>query len=322
MTSTDPGGGSRTATTQVNMHDFVPDIAFSHVLANFDRVADRIGGGTAELRWIIEGTRASGAPFTVNVRNKYANPFDVSFEAAVQPADQLFAITSNSYEAAEITRVGFIGSIDSDFTNYTIDSVLIRRPNGQFVPAPTSAPLQVVAGSRLNLRVKLRPYREPTLVDADISVIVPPGTVGALGSVDIFGGPGEFEPEEPANFDELLAQPTGVPPNDSVNATLSVEQETSTGLVTHVRTGRTVVDKVVVGSESFPVEVIAPRQARPGVVDGSTWRLRSSLSTGPATTTFAFGLSTDRKLMGDWDENGTLTPAISAAAHGRCGARR
>ncbi|HET6919601.1 MAG TPA: SpoIVB peptidase S55 domain-containing protein [Jiangellaceae bacterium] len=310
VTSTDPGGGSRTATTQVNLPDFVADVAFIHMLNNFDRVFDRIGGGVADLRWIIEGTRASGAPFTVNVRNKYASPFDVSFEAVIQPADQLFALTTNSHEAAKINRVGFTGSIDSDFTNYTIESVLVRLPNGQFVPAPTDHPLQVVTGSRLNLRVKLRPYRESTLVDADLSVVVPPGTAGAVGSVDIVGGPGDVFPEEPASFDELLAQLRGVPPNDSVNATLRVERETSAGVATYTRTARKIVDKVVAGFESFPIEVVAPRRARPGVVDGNTWKLRSSLSSGPPTTTFAYGRSTDLQLMGDWDGNGTLTPAV------------
>jgi hypothetical protein len=52
--------------------------------------------------------------------------------------------------------------------------------------------------------------------------------------------------------------------------------------------------------------------AKPGVVrEGNTWLLRSSLSGGPATTTFTYGSITDEiHVMGDWDGNGTKTPGV------------
>ncbi len=311
ITSTDPGGVTRSATTRGNLPDFLPDVAFVHLLLNMDRVGDRIGAGTSELRWTIEGTRASGAPFSVAVRNRYASPFDISFESAFQPADQLFAINANRFEDARITNVSFTGSVNSVYTDYSIDSVLIRKPNGQFVPAPSDQPLEVVAGTRLNLRVVLRPHKNlGSLRNVDLSVVVPPDTAGGAGSVDIVGGPGDSFPAEPGSFDQLLSQLRGTVPNDSVNVALTVERETKTGVTTYKRRARAIVDKVVVGFESFPIVVVPPRQSRPGVVDGNVWKLRSSLSGGPATTTFTFGRSTDPKLMGDWDGNGTLSPAV------------
>ncbi|HKA68620.1 MAG TPA: SpoIVB peptidase S55 domain-containing protein [Actinomycetes bacterium] len=309
-------GASRSGTTNVNVPDFIPDVAAFHLLNNLDRVADRIGGGTVRLRWVIEGTRQSGAPFTVDVSNMFANQFDASFESIFQPADHLFAIQGNPFEDAKITGVNFTGSISSAFGQYTLDKVLIRRPNGTFVPAPTDRPLRVEAGSQLNLRAVLLPFRSTTPVNADLSVVVPPDTAGGFGSVGVVGGSGEFfgdgdgDGSEPANFNELLAQLNDTAPNNSVNATLTVEKETSTGFIRRETHGRAVVDQVVQGEKFFPIQVVQPRRARPGVVAGNVWKLRSSLTAGPATQTFTFGTASARKLMADWDGNGSLTPAV------------
>jgi peptidoglycan/xylan/chitin deacetylase (PgdA/CDA1 family) len=51
----------------------------------------------------------------------------------------------------------------------------------------------------------------------------------------------------------------------------------------------------------------APVASRPLIVRGSTWYLRSSLTSGPATTTFSFGTAYAFPLAGDWDGDGTPT---------------
>jgi hypothetical protein len=53
-----------------------------------------------------------------------------------------------------------------------------------------------------------------------------------------------------------------------------------------------------------------PASARAGVVRGSTWLLRTSLSGGSAQVQFNFGLAGDQKLMGDWNGDGTRTPGV------------
>lgn len=54
---------------------------------------------------------------------------------------------------------------------------------------------------------------------------------------------------------------------------------------------------------------------RPGVA-GGTWELRDSLTTGPATTRFGFGRTTDFPITGDWDGDGVSTPGIVRAVNG------
>jgi peptidoglycan/xylan/chitin deacetylase (PgdA/CDA1 family) len=53
-----------------------------------------------------------------------------------------------------------------------------------------------------------------------------------------------------------------------------------------------------------------PSGALAGVVRGRTWLLRNSLSGGPAEVTSDFGLTGDRKVMGDWNGDGTRTPGV------------
>jgi peptidoglycan/xylan/chitin deacetylase (PgdA/CDA1 family) len=55
---------------------------------------------------------------------------------------------------------------------------------------------------------------------------------------------------------------------------------------------------------------VPPEGARPIVVRGGTWFIRSSLSSGPATTTFAFGNAGDTPVSGDWDGNGSDTAGV------------
>ena len=52
------------------------------------------------------------------------------------------------------------------------------------------------------------------------------------------------------------------------------------------------------------------RPDRVGIRRSSSTYLRSTLSSGPATTSFAFGTASDVAVAGDWDGNGTSTPGV------------
>lgn len=59
-----------------------------------------------------------------------------------------------------------------------------------------------------------------------------------------------------------------------------------------------------------PAAASAPVPSKPGVVDGATWHLRDTLSSGPDTVRFVYGRAGDQKVMGDWDGNGTATAGV------------
>jgi hypothetical protein len=302
-----PDGAEREGLTQIADQPFVPDIAALAHLANLDRVIDRVGGGSAAVRWTVEGRRASGAPFELDVSNMYASQSDISFEAILDSLDQLLAIQNNPFEAATITGVEYRTVVDT-FQRYAITTVQVRQPDGTYQPVPTDEPLQVPAGSRLQLRVTLTPYQdrdqEPT-VDVDLSVLVPHGTVGASGSLDVIGGR-TLEEAEPENFDQLLTQLDRLVPNNAVTANLSIfdgEDPTQTQ-------GRVLADQVVLGEQSFEVEVVPALRAKPAVIDGGTWQLRGSLSSGDPTRTFTFGDSSYQQVTCDFNGDGRSEPTL------------
>lgn len=319
LTSSDDGR-TREGATQVSLPDFLPLSTVYHMLSNFDRVGDFIGKGSSELRWTIDGLRASGAPFQVDVRNRYASEFDIAFESILDAANQVRALQRNRFESVKITSVRYAGSVSSDFRRYSVDKVLLKRPNGTLAPISTTERLSLVTGSRLNLRVVLAQHQNTgPAAEVDLSVIVPPATAGGEGRLTVLGGGGEGGhgdegpgegpgqgPNQPTSFDQLLAQLRGSTPNNSVAARLSFDGPT--GPVE--RSARSTTDQVVSGFLSFPVRVVSAPRSLPAVVDGSVWKLRSSLSSGAPNRTFSYGDSTYRQLMGDFDGDGRTSPAL------------
>jgi hypothetical protein len=248
VTSSDDGA-MRSGTTEVNLQRFLPEAAQFHLVGNLDRVFDRIGGGSSQLRWVIRGTRSSGDRFQVQVSNRYADTYDVTYGSTYDLYNQLWALDNNAFDEARITSVNLSGSVSSTYTKYTITSVEVRRPDGTLVPAPTnptypidpndptSAPIKVVAGSQLSVRVGLQPYRNVGAVRyVDLTMNVPADAAGMAGSVNVIGGPGWWfgpiydgaaiippPPNEAHSFDDVLLQLEGLVPNDSLSATLHID---------------------------------------------------------------------------------------------------
>jgi hypothetical protein len=312
-------GSSRSGSTQVYLHDYVPDIAAEHLLVNADRVLDRIGEGTAAMNVVVSGRRASGAPFRVAVDNRYASG-DIASEIIWPVLETVGDIVYNPFEDARVTGVSIDATLTEKYAGYTVGAVYRKRPSGTFAKLSTSAPLAVTAGTRLNLRVALTPYRNVgPAKNVDLSVVVPADMAGGMGALAVEGGAGSgfgFGEEEPpgdsgpASFDELLKQLAGAPRNDAVTAMVLTEKETNSGTMRRTRSARANAGEVVSGSTFVPISVVAPRGATAGVVDGNVWKMRSGISAGKPARTVRFGLAGDRKLMGDWDGNGVATPAV------------
>ncbi|NEE02865.1 SpoIVB peptidase S55 domain-containing protein [Phytoactinopolyspora halotolerans] len=283
--------GSRDGSTQVTMDRALPDLALSHLLANLDRVFDAIGAGTAELHWVIQGTRASGEPFTVDVANTYASQHDIAYETTFDAYDQLWSIQENEFEDVEITGVDYTATVSSAFKRYSVTAVEVRGPDGGYREPSEQDPTRIQAGSTLDIRVTLAPYRNHgDTVTVDLSADVPEDAAGSFGWLDINGGSGgdgdemgddtddesdgpDDEPDDEkaasspvdaigratdtaADFEGLLDKLAGLTPNNSVSAILTVESESDTGFETSRSTAREEVDQVVTGSFSFPIEIV------------------------------------------------------------------
>jgi hypothetical protein len=86
--------------------------------------------------------------------------------------------------------------------------------------------------------------------------------------------------------------------------------------MTRARTRVAVVAAVAAAVTPIAAGAAAAAPDRPGVVGGSTWQQRDSLTTGAATHTFTYGTAHDVQVTGDWDGNGTRTPGIVRKVNG------
>jgi hypothetical protein len=208
-------GTSRDGKTDIARQDFVSFLAPFHLLLNYDRVFDRIGGGSSDLSWTIRGTRASGTPFELSRRNMYYSPWDISFESIFELESHLFTLQDNPFEDVRIDEV----ELDSTITQRN-RSATIKRVLSASSLQPTFKSRNVLfvrRGDTIKLRVSLLPAGATVARTVAMSVIVPRRF--GEGILEVRGGSGSdecaFGCEEfgegdggggsgPATFDELL----------------------------------------------------------------------------------------------------------------------
>lgn len=238
-------GAERTGTTRVNVQELLPGLSLAAVLTNTDRLFDRFAGGRSTVDFTVRGTRAGGEGWTLRRSNVVADPFALSFASALGVPEAVDAVQTNRFEEVEVTDIDVVTDLNAVYRDYLVEEVAARVGSAPFEPVTADLPLTLQADSRLDLRVKLSPYkgRGPART-VELSLDIPAAAAGASGSLDITGGalggggfiepgpgepPGETPPSDtppgttsPTSFDELLTQLANAPHNDDVRATLTV----------------------------------------------------------------------------------------------------
>jgi hypothetical protein len=249
------GPASRDGLTSVNRTKDVPDIAAFHLLANFDRVMNRIGPGRAEVGWTVTGTTADGQVFSLARNNKFADPLDVSFFSVDELFGMLAALVDNPFTEVRFKGVDITANAQAPFQAYRITAVE-QRVGSDWEPLESDTPLAADPGSTIRLRVLLALDRS--------TAAVPPVEFSQEGSIDIAGGGGgggdgggDEEAvdvtDEPQSFDELLDALRNTPQNNQVVAELRLSSEEEAPPA--VASARKTVDEVVHGGVSVPVLV-------------------------------------------------------------------
>lgn len=82
-----------------------------------------------------------------------------------------------------------------------------------------------------------------------------------------------------------------------------------------------VVGAVVLGAAlvTGPTSATAAGPAKPAIFHNGVWHLRTSLTSGPDTATFAYGRNGDVPVMGDWNADGGDTVGIARFPAGATG---
>jgi hypothetical protein len=200
--------------------DFLADIGFMHLLGNMDSVQDAIGRGSARLGWTVTGTDAAGDPWTLRRRDSFASAFDLSFEAAIQIADELFAIGSFRDEGVTVDSIRVGGWLEQALKAYRIKRVLLRQ-GGAFTPVGEE--IEAVPGRVLRFQIVLKSLTGGPDVVSRLRLQLPDRLRFAV--VEIAGGPLEQGCEDEfcegaETFEELLEQLGSKRENDVLSAVL------------------------------------------------------------------------------------------------------
>jgi hypothetical protein len=248
--------GTAQLETWVNRTVHVPDVAAFHLLSDIDGTTDRIGAGTAQVGWTVIGT-AGSEDFSMTRTNRYANPFDISFASIFELLDQLLAVTENRFSDVTFDTVRLTATTGSAFRQYRIEG-LERREAGEWVPVDADAPLEVMPGSNLRIRVLLSAYRDAAPAPVELRFSIPDDAAGSEVFLSVTGGGNEEGEEgggeEPSSFDELIAQLEDALRNDEILAELGFGGEEEGGGAPLASVRRRVAE-VVTGSVGVPVFV-------------------------------------------------------------------
>jgi hypothetical protein len=209
------------------MTDFVPSIAFGHVVSNIDPVIDRVGKGTSWIRWTARGHRSNGVPFVFTRTDRVSSPFDISIESAIAIDELFWQIGANRFAEVIFDSFDATVKVTDPFRLDTIRRVRVSVNGGPF---STPELLEVAPGDNLVLRVSLRRYQGATHT-VDVPLHVPASASGdgsliVLGGNDVFGTQCDLDPNAcPTSFNGFLSQLAAIPRNDQIVASLSLFSE-------------------------------------------------------------------------------------------------
>lgn len=219
---------TRTGRTQVTAADWVGYVAPSHLYANLISTTDREGPGTAGVRFRVEGTRANGDPWSLDVGDRLASGSSIQYEAAYELDSLLYKLAGAATEKIAITRVHIRATVREALDVSRITNVRISRNGGEF---RTVERLRLRAGDALRVRVALRD-QEGTLRTVTVPLDVPDDAQG-FGFLEVTGGASvyddcEWDPESCSggNFNRLLRQLERQPRSDDLIVGMLLEGET------------------------------------------------------------------------------------------------
>ncbi|MDQ3991885.1 MAG: hypothetical protein M3245_06225, partial [Actinomycetota bacterium] len=223
-------GTERPFTTTAVMSELFPDVAAIHNLIGLDTVFDRIGEGTTNLRWTIQGRRAAGRRFTLERGNRYVSNWDTSFTAIWEQLEELYEIQFNASEPVVFDAVTTSGSIRQELRRRKIVQVEARSTSAmRWISTGT---LTARPGDTIAVRVTMR--RQPkqglgATIVRTLRLQVPRRAAGS-GSLTARGGGGgedDFffffdheEQQEDETLDDVLERLAAKDRNDELVAEL------------------------------------------------------------------------------------------------------
>jgi hypothetical protein len=258
---------SRTGTTNINDQIYVPTLGATHLLADLDRVFQRIGEGRSAITYTINGTASDGTPFSMRRTNRFASLDDASVESVFELNEQLAAITGNEFDESKVTGVTIDAAIADQYRSYKLTKLEQQTSATTWAVVDPAHPVRATAGRNVVVRATLSPYKNRGgIIQKVFTLAVPASARGTSGSLEVgaagaIGGGNDEEclidPEAcpPADapvtsFPQLLASLSNAPHNNDVTAVLSLNTPAPTSVKANYS-----APQVATGSLSAPVRV-------------------------------------------------------------------
>jgi len=234
---------------------WLPDIAAFALLVNEDVVHDRIGDGSATLRFVLEGTGPDGDPFSLVRNNMYYSDYDITYESIIELFAFLYQIQESEFGDVTFTSVDAEASLTQD--QLTSEIVRLRVASSVQPALRERDRLRVRPGDTIRLEVSL--LAEGALEADVVELLVPVPNTRFGGRLVLQGGGADSclfcffdgengEDQSPATFGELLRQLRRTPRNNDLVARLEVGRNMR-------RESTFRADTVILGRESVDIVV-------------------------------------------------------------------
>jgi hypothetical protein len=186
---------TREGRSDVVLPEYVPFLAYIHMLSNIDVTIDRIGPGNSELAYTMTGTRPDGSTWELDRTNHYASRFDISFDSVWELA--MTGEILQSFEGVQVTSIDVSqADVEKSFEQYSLSKVLVW--NGRaYVKRDFVAARR---GETIRLRAVLTPAHRTGTETVDLTLTVPTW-VRQSGYIEVMGG-GSSSPEIPCFFED------------------------------------------------------------------------------------------------------------------------
>ncbi len=243
------GSRSRTGSSEVSMADFAATTTFYEHVANHDRVIDGYGPGSEEYAWTIRGHESTGAPFMVDLSDRYRSTYDITYTSAWDVPDMVWQL--QQFPGVVIDEVTMTSTVSDSTDRWKVATVQYRRGGVWRTVLPRGL-VRARAGATLRMRAGL--------VDADgatrkvpVSTSIPGKLAGNAGVLYIVGGdevwPDYYGAGSLAEFVKLTQKAVR---NDEVVADLTVVKRRGE---TNHRAVSQAQDRVVTGHKRFKIIV-------------------------------------------------------------------
>lgn len=191
-TSVTADGQMRDGQTDVVEDEYVPFLAFIHILSNVDFTWDQIGEGSSDMSYTINGVTDSGTPFSLDRSNMFASDWDIAYMSIWELESFLYTLYANEFEEISFTGIDSDVSVDEEVRQYTIAGVLVSTDGVNYKDRRR---VRIAKGGTVYLRVSLEPYEGTEVVTRDFVVEIPKN-VRYEARIELRGGQNSFWEEE------------------------------------------------------------------------------------------------------------------------------